>query len=159
MTQDWSLTEETSLFKAICKCKPAGIHKHFHMINIRNLIKHHQSAEIWEKLRDLYDLDAIDKIEEGTYDDEQDDEPFKEFTLPLNNYDFIQLLEQSATNHDEQEQDEDEDEESDDSSDETQSTPAKRQRTSKTAETPTPSRRGRKPKVVKKAKRGRKKQS
>jgi hypothetical protein len=58
---------EIAFFRAIMKARPIGIHRHFHILNIRNAIHrdtgHWVSIEsVWEKLRALYDMDALEAI-------------------------------------------------------------------------------------------------
>ncbi|KAJ7288280.1 hypothetical protein C8J57DRAFT_1214468 [Mycena rebaudengoi] len=58
---------EISFFRGIMRARPVGIHRHFHIINIRNSI-HKDTGHwvtiqaIWDKLRALYDMDALEAI-------------------------------------------------------------------------------------------------
>ncbi|KAA8904185.1 CT20 family protein [Sphaerosporella brunnea] len=81
----WTDEQETTLFKAISiyKLKPAGMHKHFRIIGIAELMKNHgvstshtNIAGIWEKLRTMYSLEGLDERE----DDDPDE--WTEFALP-----------------------------------------------------------------------------
>ncbi|KAK7048401.1 hypothetical protein R3P38DRAFT_2869123 [Favolaschia claudopus] len=59
---------EIAFFRGIMKARPVGIHRHFHVVNIRNSIfkdtGHAISVQvIWNKLRDLYDMDALEAID------------------------------------------------------------------------------------------------
>jgi MRG-binding protein len=69
----WTDEQETTLFKAIAiyKLKPAGLHKHFRVIGIAELMKNHgvSSANtdipgIWKKLDTLYNLEELDERED-----------------------------------------------------------------------------------------------
>ncbi|KAJ7095826.1 hypothetical protein B0H15DRAFT_946387 [Mycena belliarum] len=59
---------EIAFFRAIMKARPIGIHRHFHILNIRNSIHRdtgHSVAiqAIWDKLRALYDMDMLESID------------------------------------------------------------------------------------------------
>ncbi|KAJ7644171.1 chromatin modification-related protein EAF7-domain-containing protein [Roridomyces roridus] len=59
---------EIAFFRALMRARPVGIHRHFHVLNIRNGILKDtgQSVSIpsvWEKLRTLYDMDALEGID------------------------------------------------------------------------------------------------
>lgn len=62
-----SVEGEISFFRSIMRARPVGMHRHFHIIAIRNFISKdtgrlvHIDA-IWEKLRKCYDLDALDAV-------------------------------------------------------------------------------------------------
>jgi MRG-binding protein len=62
-----SVEGEISFFRSIMRARPVGIHRHFHVLAIRNAIYkdtgHLVSIDdIWEKLKTCYDLDALDAI-------------------------------------------------------------------------------------------------
>ncbi|KAF8147298.1 hypothetical protein K438DRAFT_1944174 [Mycena galopus ATCC 62051] len=59
---------EIAFFRAIMRARPVGIHRHFHVLNIRNGIckdTGHTIAvqSVWDKLRALYDMDALEQID------------------------------------------------------------------------------------------------
>jgi len=59
---------EIAFFRAIMRARPVGIHRHFHILNIRNgILKdtgHAVSVQaVWDKLRGLYDMDALEAID------------------------------------------------------------------------------------------------
>ncbi|KAF8158113.1 chromatin modification-related protein EAF7-domain-containing protein [Crassisporium funariophilum] len=63
-----SVDGEISFFRSIMRARPVGIHKHFHVLAIRNAIlkdtgRRIHIETIWEKLRKFYDLDALDSID------------------------------------------------------------------------------------------------
>ncbi|KAI5819573.1 chromatin modification-related protein EAF7-domain-containing protein [Pyronema omphalodes] len=79
LSDGWTDEQETTLFKAIAvyKLKPAGMHKHFRIIAISELMKNHGvSGEhtgcrgIWEKLGRLWNLELADEREEAEDEDE-----------------------------------------------------------------------------------------
>lgn len=58
---------EISFFRSLMRARPVGLHRHFHVLSMRNAI--HQDTgqsvsidEIWEKLRSCYDLDALENL-------------------------------------------------------------------------------------------------
>ncbi|KAJ7250830.1 chromatin modification-related protein EAF7-domain-containing protein [Mycena haematopus] len=59
---------EIAFFRAIMRARPVGIHRHFHILNIRNSI-HKDTGNsvsvqaVWDKLRALYDMDALEAID------------------------------------------------------------------------------------------------
>jgi MRG-binding protein len=62
-----SVEGEISFFRSIMRARPVGMHRHFHIIAVRNFISKdtghlvHIDA-IWDKLKKCYDLDALDAI-------------------------------------------------------------------------------------------------
>ena len=94
------------------KALQIGMHKHFRMLSISNhltthghthpvLAPHTRIPGIWTKLRELYDLGALDEREdafplspvsgEAPPTDPFTEEPFTEFTLPYLDYGTITL--------------------------------------------------------------------
>ncbi|KAJ6508732.1 chromatin modification-related protein EAF7-domain-containing protein [Mycena sanguinolenta] len=59
---------EIAFFRAIMRARPVGIHRHFHVLNIRNGIYKDTGQAVsiqavWDKLRALYDMDALENID------------------------------------------------------------------------------------------------
>lgn len=62
-----SVDGEISFFRSIMRARPIGVHRHFHILTIRNAILKDTGRSvhietIWEKLRKCYDLEALDAI-------------------------------------------------------------------------------------------------
>lgn len=62
-----TLEGEITFFRSIMRARPIGIHRHFHILVIRNAIHRdtgHWVAvdDLWRKLRDCYDMDALEAI-------------------------------------------------------------------------------------------------
>ncbi|EPQ54433.1 hypothetical protein GLOTRDRAFT_93941 [Gloeophyllum trabeum ATCC 11539] len=59
---------EISFFRSIMRTRPVGIHRHFHVLSMRTNI-HKDTGhlvtveEIWDKLRQCYDLDTLEGLE------------------------------------------------------------------------------------------------
>jgi len=72
--REWTIEQETVLFKAICRYKPAGQHKHFRMLCIYQMVNNSniQSSspltmhDIWNKLSTLYNLEGLDELEDSS---------------------------------------------------------------------------------------------
>ncbi|RPA74454.1 CT20-domain-containing protein [Ascobolus immersus RN42] len=90
ISDGWTDEQETTLFKAISvyNMKPAGMHKHFRMIAIAELMKNHGVADkhtnipgIWAKLRTLYNLEGLDEREDIS-EDGHESHHYTDFRLP-----------------------------------------------------------------------------
>ena len=69
MTVEWAPDTESALFRGVCKFKPAGTNKHWHMINIHLFINSVSARQVsisqcWARLAELYDLNGIEAIEQ-----------------------------------------------------------------------------------------------
>jgi MRG-binding protein len=58
---------EIAFFRSIMRARPIGLHRHFHVLSIRTVI--HQDTgryvtidDIWEKLRDCYNIEALENL-------------------------------------------------------------------------------------------------
>ncbi|TFK52623.1 hypothetical protein OE88DRAFT_1428051 [Heliocybe sulcata] len=64
---------EISFFRSLMRARPVGIHRHFHVLSMRNSIYKDtghlvSTDDIWGKLRSLYDLEALEGLETDGYD-------------------------------------------------------------------------------------------
>ncbi|SCU96047.1 LANO_0E12288g1_1 [Lachancea nothofagi CBS 11611] len=91
MTEPWSIEDDIRLFRWITDFKPAGLHKHFHMISILGRMNkpdqfpvvllfdklksegkgHFTADEIWTKLAQHYDLKKLDERENDTNNEDE----------------------------------------------------------------------------------------
>lgn len=97
----WDVKSELALFQFLLYHKPAGINKHFNVALTAEHLSEElgrpvPSAAIWQRLRSLYDLKAVDDIEEAI--------PFsleiKDFTLPRQDFETLILEKQREWRHD-----------------------------------------------------------
>lgn len=121
----WTMEQETNLFKAITRFKPAGPHKHFRMISIRRMVNGSSGAEvsakqIWTKLGTLYNLSGLDELEDTGSGlsslrsasptsralDSESTELGTEFSLPWNEYGELMILQAQAGPLSEEEEEE-----------------------------------------------------
>jgi MRG-binding protein len=60
-----TLEGEISFFRSLMRARPVGLHRHFHVLSIREWIRRDTKAEvspedIWAKLRSCYELDILE---------------------------------------------------------------------------------------------------
>ncbi|KAL0961456.1 hypothetical protein HGRIS_006401 [Hohenbuehelia grisea] len=63
-----SVEGEIAFFRSLMRARPVGIHRHFHVLAIRNWIHKDTGrwvdpSNIWEKLKTCYDLEALESID------------------------------------------------------------------------------------------------
>ncbi|EIM85744.1 uncharacterized protein STEHIDRAFT_97896 [Stereum hirsutum FP-91666 SS1] len=68
-----SVEGEISFFRSLMRTRPVGLHRHFHILSMRNAIyrdtgRHVSIEDLWEKLRSCYDLDALENLETEGYE-------------------------------------------------------------------------------------------
>ncbi|KAG8914895.1 hypothetical protein FRC01_003874 [Tulasnella sp. 417] len=75
---------EIALFRGITQARPVGLHRHFHVLAILQSIKqetgqHVTADDVWTKLRTLYDLGALEELEDQEEDPlHEEEEPPKD---------------------------------------------------------------------------------
>ncbi|KZT09133.1 uncharacterized protein LAESUDRAFT_647517 [Laetiporus sulphureus 93-53] len=68
-----SVEGEIAFFRALMRARPVGIHRHFHVLTMRNAILRDTGHvvsidDLWDKLRACYDLEILENIETDGYD-------------------------------------------------------------------------------------------
>lgn len=58
---------EIAFFRSLMRARPVGIHRHFHVLTMRNTILRDTGQvvsidDLWSKLRSCYDLDILESI-------------------------------------------------------------------------------------------------
>lgn len=93
MAVEWNIVDEIRLLRWVAEFKPVGIHKHFHMYCILERMnnpekypvimlqkenmrppKTFSTKDIWSKLKQYYDLDEADKLENDMNDENYQNE-------------------------------------------------------------------------------------
>ncbi|KAI9058294.1 hypothetical protein FKP32DRAFT_1597379 [Trametes sanguinea] len=64
---------EIAFFRSLMRARPVGIHRHFHVLTMRNSILRDTGQlvaieDLWDKLRSCYDLDILESIEADGYE-------------------------------------------------------------------------------------------
>lgn len=62
-----SVEGEIAFFRSVMRARPVGMHRHFHVLAIRNYIYRATDRwvypeEIWRKLKECYDLDMLEAL-------------------------------------------------------------------------------------------------
>ena len=83
-----SVEGEIAFFRALMRARPVGIHRHFHVLTMRNTIlrdtgQYVELDDLWRKLRSCYDLDNLESIVS---------EPPDVFAHTLQDYSYVALL-------------------------------------------------------------------
>ncbi|KAI0036444.1 hypothetical protein K488DRAFT_82063 [Vararia minispora EC-137] len=68
-----SVEGEIAFFRSLMRSRPVGMHRHFHAMSMRTAIHHYTGRSvsmdaIWNKLRSLYDLDALELLDSDGYE-------------------------------------------------------------------------------------------
>lgn len=58
---------EIAFFRSVMRARPVGLHRHFHVLTIRNWILRDANvavppADIWAKLREYYNLEELEAL-------------------------------------------------------------------------------------------------
>lgn len=90
----WNDTDDVKLLYSVFDCKPVGINKHLHLMEIVNNLNDFNKAEglscvtpdvVWQRLNELYNLNLLDKFEPHPR------------TFPIEEIDFDDIIEQLDT--------------------------------------------------------------
>jgi MRG-binding protein len=58
---------EIAFFRSIMRARPVGMHRHFHVLAMRNTIQRETGRwipmeDIWRKIKECYDLDLLESL-------------------------------------------------------------------------------------------------
>ncbi|EGF77763.1 hypothetical protein BATDEDRAFT_27474 [Batrachochytrium dendrobatidis JAM81] len=106
-TTVWTPEMEMTLFQAVAKYRPIGVHKHFRILNVQRFINTHMGTdisiqELWNRLSIYYNIEKLDELADDTEADVPYERrihraifPFttlRDFTLPSE--DFYELMDE-----------------------------------------------------------------